>query len=131
MKNPIKSFSGEVELSKSSFSAKARLLKDFTYWDRLGRPHTATRGFATNGMSGKLILLAVIGCSPFGKGIEACVIHDWYWTRAEDLLERKDRLTLRKTADKLFLEMLKVCGFGKIKRRIIYRVVRTASRFYK
>jgi len=127
----IKQFSGPVELSKSSFSKKAKLLKDFTYYDRLGRHHTAPQGFATNGMSGKLVALAVIGCSPFGRGIEACVIHDFYWTHADDLPDRKDRLTLRKTADKLFLEMLKVCGFCKIRRRIIYRAVRIASRFYK
>jgi len=126
----IKQFSGPAVIEKVS-GKYAILARDLTYWDRLGREHTAHKGFKTNGMSGGRIALALIGCSPFGDGLRAFILHDLYWTHADDLPDRKDRLKLRKASDKLLLEMLAVLGFCKIRRRIIYRAVRIASRFYK
>ena len=130
MGKPRKKFSGPVLIEKGA-GKYAILARDLTYWDSRSRAHTAKRGLKTNGMSGWRFALALIGCSPFGKALQACVINDHYWTRAEDLPERKDRLELRLKADLLFREMLKVLGFGLVRRRIIYRAVRMASRFYK
>jgi len=107
------------------------LTEDFIYIDRLGIEHRARKGLNTNGMSGWRIVLALIGCSPYGAGLGACVIHDQEWSDAAKLLTREDRLKARKKADKNFVEMLKVLGIGRIRRRIIYRAVRMASPFRK
>ena len=127
MGTPKKAFSGEPIIKMVS-PVYAVLQQDLTYWDGSSRPHTAKRGFKTNGMSGGHALMFV-GTSPFGRGLKAAIIHDWYWDKAKDLPERKDRLHLRKKADLLFRQMLGACGFGIVRRRIMYRIVRIASSF--
>lgn len=74
-----------------------------------------TEGFVTDGASMPKFAWRIIG-SPFtGKYVESAVIHD--------SLYRTHKLT-KETADKLFLEMMKVSGVRWWKRKLMYYAVK-------
>ena len=63
----------------------------------------------------------------YGDHTKAAVIHDWLYRNGHKLG------VSRKEADKVFLEIMKECGVGSIKRNLMYRMVRIfgASHFRK
>ena len=83
------------------------------------------KGFKTDYASVPRIFRNII--NSYGKHGRAAVVHDWLYS---------SKCTLdvtREEADKIFLEIMKECGVGVIKRNLMYRMVRLfgASHFRK
>jgi hypothetical protein len=96
-----------------------RLLSPLEYYsETLGEVITVPDGFVTDFASiprpGRILI------SGHGHDRWAAVVHDYlYHTRFD-----------RKKADAVFLEALEVSGVNVIKRRIMYRAVRTGGWFF-
>nr|DAS36621.1 MAG TPA: Protein of unknown function (DUF1353) [Caudoviricetes sp.] len=100
------------------------VLEDYTYRTSMGLV-TVPKGFKTDYASVPRIFRNIINSS--GKHGRAAVVHDWLYS---------SKCTLdvtREEADKIFLEIMKECGVGAIKRQFMYRMVRIfgASHFRK
>ena len=83
------------------------------------------KGFRTDYASVPRIFRNII--NSYGKHGRAAVVHDWlYSNQCEIDITREE-------ADKVFLEIMKECGVNKIKRNLMYRMVRMfgASHFRK
>jgi hypothetical protein len=119
-----------VEIPEKYYDLKGRwaiLEENLTYIDTRGRRHTAVAGTLTNGGSLPKRLWGVLSPPFASKFLQAYIIHDSICGKAEDIPDRKMRKELRKSADKLFLEMIKYCGAGRIKQFLFYRGVRIGS----
>ena len=83
------------------------------------------KGFRTDYASVPRIFRNII--NSYGKHGRAAVVHDWLYSS-----QCKIDVT-REEADKIFLEIMKECGVGSIKRNLMYRMVRIfgASHFRK
>ena len=83
------------------------------------------KGFRTDYASVPRIFRNII--NSYGKHGRAAVVHDWLYSN-----QCKIDIT-REEADKIFLEIMKECGVGSIKRNLMYRMVRIfgASHFRK
>ena len=83
------------------------------------------KGFRTDYASVPRIFRSII--NSYGKHGRAAVVHDWLYSS-----QCKIDVT-REEADKIFLEIMKECGVGSIKRNLMYRMVRIfgASHFRK
>ena len=83
------------------------------------------KGFRTDYASVPRIFRNII--NSYGKHGRAAVVHDWLYSS-----QCKIDVT-REEADKIFLEIMKECGVGSIKRNLMYRMVRLfgASHFRK
>ena len=83
------------------------------------------KGFRTDYASVPRIFRNII--NSYGKHGRAAVVHDWLYSS-----QCKIDVT-REEADKIFLEIMKECGVGSIKRNLMYRMVRMfgASHFRK
>ena len=83
------------------------------------------KGFRTDYASVPKIFRNII--NTYGKHGRAAVVHDWLYSS-----QCKIDIT-RAEADKIFLEIMKECGVGSIKRNLMYRMVRIfgASHFRK
>ena len=83
------------------------------------------KGFRTDYASVPRIFRNII--NSYGKHGRAAVVHDWLYSS-----QCKIDIT-REEADKIFLEIMKECGVGSIKRNLMYRMVRIfgASHFRK
>nr|DAS31626.1 MAG TPA: Protein of unknown function (DUF1353) [Caudoviricetes sp.] len=83
------------------------------------------KGFRTDYASVPRIFRNII--NSYGKHGRAAVVHDWLYSN-----QCKIDIT-REEADKIFLEIMKECGVGSIKRNLMYRMVRLfgASHFRK
>ena len=74
------------------------------------------KGFRTDYASVPRIFRNII--NSYGKHGRAAVVHDWLYSS-----QCKIDVT-REEADKIFLEIMKECGVGSIKRNLMYRMVR-------
>lgn len=82
-------------------------------------------GFESDGASVPQILWNLY--PPFGKYLEAAIIHDWFCVLGEDgtsPISSQD-------AARLFLEVMKVMGIGKWKRTNMYWAVRLGGPSFK
>ena len=100
------------------------VLEDYTYRTSKGLV-TVPKGFKTDYASVPRVFRNII--NSYGKHGRAAVVHDWLYS---------SKCTLdvtREEADKIFLEIMKECGVGTIKRQFMYRMVRLfgASHFRK
>ena len=91
------------------------VLEDYTYETSKGLV-VVPKGFRTDYASVPRIFRNII--NTYGKHGRAAVVHDW-------LYSSKCTLDItRAEADKIFLEIMKECGVGVIKRQFMYRMVR-------
>jgi hypothetical protein len=74
------------------------------------------KGFKTDYASVPRIFRNII--NSYGKHGRGAVVHDWLYSN-----QCKIDIT-REEADKIFLEIMKECGVGSIKRNLMYRMVR-------
>ena len=83
------------------------------------------KGFKTDYASVPRIFRNII--NSYGKHGRAAVVHDWLYSS-----QCKIDITRAET-DKIFLEIMEECGVNKIKRNLMYRMVRMfgASHFRK
>ena len=99
------------------------LQDDFRFFSSKGLI-IAKKGFLTDGYSVPPLLHGF--CNPFSKGMESSVLHDLNYLK--DSPNDFDRVT----CDELFLEGMKACGVGYMKRILIYRAVRSFGwRYFK
>jgi hypothetical protein len=99
------------------------LESDFRFFSSKGLI-TVPKGFHTDGYSVPAFLHSF--CNPMAKGMESSLGHDFLYN-----LQSKHNFT-RKEVDDLFLEGMKACGVGFMKRSIIYSAVRSFGwRFFK
>ena len=76
-------------------------------------------GFVTDGGTKPAIFTVLIG-SHTDEGFPAYVLHDWLYRHRI----YGDTPQGRAEADRVLLEALETCGVGRLKRQLIYRVVR-------
>ena len=83
------------------------------------------KGFRKDYASVPIIFMNII--NSYCKHGRAAFVHDWLYSN-----QCKIDIT-REEADKIFLEIMKECGVGSIKRNLMYRMVRIfgASHFRK
>ena len=90
--------------------------KQFTYYvgeDKNSVTITVPRGFHTDFASVPRVFWIIL--PPDGKYTQAAVLHDYLYS--EQICERK-------TADRIFINAMKVLGVPLWKRRVMYRAVR-------
>ena len=96
-----------------------RILQALAYISTLG-PVVAPVGFVTDGASIPRIFWAILG--PHGSYFAAAIIHDF-------LYSARNTTYTRRQADQIFLEAMKDCGVGLVKRQVIFRAVRIGGAF--
>jgi len=112
-------FEGEVDLRFLSDGRHAEVLQDFRFIDTDGVIFKADKGQIVNGASIPRVFWRLIG-SPFvGNYRKSAVVHD---------CEYKSKTKTRKQVDKGFLHSMKLEGVGRIKRKVMYRMVRLFGR---
>lgn len=94
------------------------LLGDLKYYSKiLGSEVIVQKGFKSDGASVPHVFWSRF--PPFGKYLEAAIIHDYYYTLGEE-----DRSPIDyKLATKVFREAMKVCGVNWIRRNVMYQAV--------
>lgn len=100
------------------------VFEDYVYETSIGTV-VVPNGFKTDYASVPKIFRNII--NTYGKHGKAAVVHDWLYSKNCNI-----DIT-RAEADKIFLEIMKECGVGTIKRQFMYRMVRIfgASHFRK
>lgn len=100
------------------------VFEDYVYKTSIGTV-VVPNGFKTDYASVPKIFRNII--NTYGKHGKAAVVHDWLYSKNCNI-----DIT-RAEADKIFLEIMKECGVGAIKRQFMYRMVRMfgASHFRK
>jgi hypothetical protein len=95
-----------------------RLNKPLVYYSKLlGKDIIVPSGFGSDGASVPQIFWNIY--PPFGKYLEAAVIHDYFY-----YLGRHDASWVSKeTADLIFKEAMEVLGISKINRNVMYKAV--------
>lgn len=113
-------FSGPLDVRFTETTRKGRrvwmVLSPFTFTGELnGEPHVTivTKGFLTDFASVPPVVRKFI--QPVGPYAKAAVVHDYRY---------KHKLGDRKTADRIFLEAMRVSGVSWPTRSIMYRAVR-------
>lgn len=118
-----------------------RLLKEWRYlWelpDGTRQCLVVPRGFTLDGASVPRLLWTLTGITPDGLHRAASVAHDYLYRHAGKLREGVHRVYshgtgwvdaehvwTREEADRLFARLLRECGVGKLRRRIMYLGVR-------
>ena len=87
------------------------------YSEILNSVVTVPEGFLSDGASVPRIFWTRF--PPFGKYLEAAIIHDYYYTLGEEKRAPIDY----KLATKVFREAMKVCGVNWIRRNVMYQAV--------
>ncbi len=106
------------KLEKGKHRAVVTLQRNFCYSsDMLGYVRVPT-GFVSDGASVPQALWSIY--PPFGKYLEAAVIHDYYCVLGNKGESPIDSVT----AAKLFREVMQVCGVSKWRRTKMYWAVR-------
>lgn len=116
-----------------------RVIRTWNYhWEFEGRNFqlTVPRDFECDGASVPRLLWTLIGVTPDGLHRAAAMAHDYLYRYAgrvplgqhhelvRDRWMRVDYPWSRKEADKLFARILRECGVGKVRRRLMYLGVR-------
>ena len=91
------------------------VFEDYVYETSIGTV-VVPNGFKTDYASVPKIFRNII--NTYGKHGKAAVVHDWLYSKNCNI-----DIT-RAEADKIFLEIMKECGVGVIKRNLMYRMVR-------
>lgn len=86
--------------------------------DLLDEVVTVPKGFQSDGASVPRALWSIY--PPFGRYLEAAVVHDWYCV----LGHKGESPICSVTAAKVFREAMKVCGVGRFRRFKMYWAVR-------
>jgi len=98
------------------------LTHDFRYHSRYGTIRVPAL-FLTDGASIPKVFHNIMG--PFGSYFHAAVIHDYLYSKNNELFNREE-------ADQIFLEAMIDSGVPWITRSIVYRAVRLAGwRFFR
>ena len=97
------------------------LHRDLQYMDDGDKIYTVPAGFVTDGASIPRAFWRVL--RPFGKYIEAAVLHDYLYAHPEVYG------TTQKEADDLFKLAMRDCGVSKWKRNVMWAAVRVGG-FY-
>lgn len=104
----------------------ATLRYGFSYTDKQGKTHRASSGMITDGLTVPRFFWRVIGAPMLNRFLPAAIIHDHYCWKAQTL-EGEDRKSLRRNGDKLFKEICRRLGAGRIRAWILYKAVRAGS----
>ncbi len=109
----------QISENKRRFQRVVTLNKSLYYEsDLLGTIIKVPRGFVSDGASVPKLLWNIY--PPFGKYLEAAIVHDWYC-----VLGHKGESPIDyKMAAELFKEAMKVCGVSKWRRNKMYWAVR-------
>jgi hypothetical protein len=109
----------QTELEVRAVHGGYRLIIPLVYWsDILNDCVVVPIGFMTDFAS--IPRIGRILITGHGKDRWAAVVHDYLYSIKHD----------RKQADDIFLEALEASGVGLIKRRVMYRAVRTGGWFF-
>ena len=113
-------------LVRGEFEDAIRLNRDFFYADSEHCDDVCIpAGFASDGASVPKFLWRIY--PPFGKYLEAAVVHDWFCV----LGRRGDSPIDYIAAAKVFREAMIVCGVGKWRRNKMYWAVRLGGPKFK
>lgn len=96
---------------------KRRLVKPFSYYIKKkgGDTIVVPAGFVTDGASIPSFAWSIIGGPMTGKYVAAAILHDWLY---------HIKTYSRERSDLIFLEAMAVLKVSKLKRNIIYWMVR-------
>jgi hypothetical protein len=96
---------------------KFELLQDFRCFYN-GTLIIVPKGFITDGVSSPKFAWGIVG--PFGSAFPAALVHDWLFSPHNTKYSWTE-------SNWIFYELMKHCGVGFLKRRVIYAAVVTGS----
>lgn len=108
-----------IEISETPYRRGVLLKSELVYYSDLLKDRVyVPGGFQSDGASVPQFLWDRM--PPFGKYLEAAIVHDFYCVLGKDSRSPIDF----KMAAKVFREAMKACGVGWYRRNIMYQAVR-------